>query len=67
MIDLDDWPETVVVETRDLLAVMWFVDLISAHGVPDYIPESSQHTIDAAARAWNKISPILDEKCPGWD
>ena len=62
-----DWPETVTVSTRDLVATMRFVDLIGFHRVRDDIPKSGQPTIDAACRAYHLLAAVLDAKCPGWE
>ena len=59
-----DWPDTVTVSTRDLVAAMRFLDLAGFDlgdfsGVP-------QVAIDRAARSFDPLCEVLDVKCPGW-
>ena len=59
-----DWPETVTVSTRDLVATLRFLDM---HGFEfAELGSTGQDTADRACRAFDPLCMVLDVKCPGW-
>ena len=59
-----DWPETVTVSTRDLVATLRFLDYIGYDF--SLIGSVMQNTADQACRAFDPLCMVLDVKCPGW-
>ena len=66
-----DWPPTVTVSTRNLVAIMLFLndngfELDPALGFTPKEVLHKQKYADAACRAYDPICNILDYACPGW-
>ena len=59
-----DWPPTVTVSTRNLVAIMLFLD---ATGFDfEVVGSEGQGIADKACRAYDPLCNVLDAKCPGW-
>ena len=59
-----DWPETVMVSTRDLVATMRFLD--EAGFDFEALGSTGEKIADRAYRAFDPLCMVLDVKCPGW-
>ena len=63
-----DWPETVVVSTRDLVKIMRFLTEIDMDVFfTDDAPAKIRATADDMLHGWNNFVEVLDAKCPGWE
>ena len=59
-----DWPETVTVSTRDLVATLRFLDLVGFDF--EAACSTGQKMADRACCAFDPLCMVLDVKCPGW-
>ena len=65
-----DWPETVTVSTRDLVATMRFLcdnGFVVIGSSARLTILTAQMRADAAERAFDPLTEVLDAKCPGWE
>ena len=61
-----DWPETVTVPTRALVATMLY--LIQEGYAPSGVLKSPQFAVVVnAERAFDPMTTALDNACPGWE
>ena len=61
-----DWPPTVTVSTRNLVAIMLFLDHSGFELCGRGNLLGTQEKSDAACRAYDPLCNILDYACPGW-
>ena len=59
-----DWPETVTVSTRDLVATMLYLETVGFDF--EAAGSTGQMIADRACRAFDPLCMVLDVKCPEW-